>query len=579
MRQLKNAFIVGNGAYAGNDVLRSPPSDARRVAKELEALGFRIVLGIDLDAKSWVELLDQFIGQIDTMESNTILFYFSGHGCQVDGSNFLVPIDYHLRGTVRLIALQDVVDRISQVSEIQIIILDACRGNTDINRELRGKSIRLGLGKVIHVGDAKEPISGLAEMRASANAFIAFAAAPGDVAFEGEHGELSQFTRAFVRHMSAADLPLSNLMSRVRQEVFASTYGRQKTWDHSSLMGPFYFNRSTAFPVMGNALALLGFVVSLIPYSFLLTSPEKSWGWIALATLFVVLSMLVLFIGMYKVYARLRGDSRGRAQPREALKDHTIACLIQGGIGGYLGSLIASLGISFVYYWSWVKAFNEWGKAVLSGLPGAAVGPPVPLGKLVLEIVAATVVAGCLLGFMSLFFTRVQISLTKIRMRSLPTMPQVLVWASIGGGISGLLCGPMLMLHFGNEPRPELQPEALLPGAILGATALVFSIVNFDYEQLNARRFFLSIAAALSAVAIGSVAALALFGSLHFFGAVEWVIEWLSAEGSTAVDMALGGMLFGGTVGLVLGAVIGLAITLTSYWSKASVFGLDPLRY
>ncbi|MGX9182543.1 caspase family protein, partial [Mesorhizobium sp. BHbdii] len=124
-------------------------------------------------------------------------------------------------------------------------MLDACRSAAPGEAAIGARSLKLiSRDRAIFI-DGKDSIgNGLAAIEAQRNTFIGFAAAPGGVAYDGDQA-LSPFTGALVKYLGSVDLPLSNLTSRVRQEVLISTQGRQHTWDQSSLMEPFFFNPGT----------------------------------------------------------------------------------------------------------------------------------------------------------------------------------------------------------------------------------------------------------------------------------------------------------------------------------------------
>jgi hypothetical protein len=176
------------------------------------------------------------------------------------------------------------------------VLLDACRNDTDARAFVGGKGIRSE--KAFFINDQPLLASGLAEMKASSNTFIAFAAAPGDVAYDGLAGEpLSPFTASLVKYLDLVDLPISNLTSRVRQDVLKHTQGKQRTWDQSSLMAPFYLNPGSALLFTGNLMALVGLMLSMIPYSLVLSWADATWPLVATAAALPLISLAILLFG------------------------------------------------------------------------------------------------------------------------------------------------------------------------------------------------------------------------------------------------------------------------------------------
>lgn len=128
----------------------------------------------------------------------------------------------------QLVSVQSIVTKMTAETAVRIILLDACRSNADAQNIVGGKQLKIG--KEITIDGELVTANGLASMQAAMNAFIAFAAGPGEVAFDGGDGDrLSPFTESFLKYVDAADLPISNLTSRVRRDVLARTSNSQKS--------------------------------------------------------------------------------------------------------------------------------------------------------------------------------------------------------------------------------------------------------------------------------------------------------------------------------------------------------------
>ncbi|MBR1272538.1 caspase family protein [Bradyrhizobium sp. AUGA SZCCT0222] len=561
---IKHALVFGNSAYPGQYFLKSPKNDAQQVASALRRLKFDVTLGTDLERDSAYSLIDEFTSKISAARPAVTVVYYSGHGVQIEEMNFIVPIDFEDGDSVRLVNVQEIIDAVDRNTSVQIVLLDACR-DKGAQKAIAAKGISLGKGKTLVVDERNAEATGLAAMRGPNGTFIAFATSPGDVAYDGDTF-LSPFTEAFLKNVELVDLPISNLMSRVRKEVFIATEERQRPWDHSSLMAPFYFNPGSLFLFLGNALAILGLVLSCIPYSLYLSSPEASWQLFALSIIFPVLSLSILMYGTQTAYSRLRGAFQLDEEKSSTLLDHLFVSFQKGSLGGYLGSLITALGITFVYHQAWVERYN--------GPFAGNMSEPKSLGELCVQITTATVITGCILGFFALFFSR--FSRGKLEPLESSSASRILLGTSLGGAFAGLICAPVLTYYFGQMPGPMLKPELLLPGGIAGSAIFVFSIVNFDFERLSSRRLAIGLLCALSAVVIGGVVAGALFGSLYSLGIVDRVINWMQDNDTNAAILLTGGAFYGVPVGIALGLVIGSAIALTNRWTGRNV--LEAIR-
>lgn len=224
------ALVIGNGGYRHVPELPNARNDGRLVAAALKDLGFEVLEGIDVDMERTGELVRRFARRIDGAE--VALFYYAGHGLQVNGENYLVPVDARLERPEDLdwetLPASRVVSLLDSRERTNIVILDACRNNPFARRLARGatRGIRVA--------------SGLADMRGGLGTLIAFATEPNDVALDGD-GANSPFTEALVRHMREPGFEIRQLMTLVRRDVVQATDGEQVPWDHSSLLGDFYF--------------------------------------------------------------------------------------------------------------------------------------------------------------------------------------------------------------------------------------------------------------------------------------------------------------------------------------------------
>ncbi len=235
--QRRVALVIGNGAYLHTTVLPNAPNDGRAVAGMLRRLDFEVLEGIDLDRRRTEELIQQFSRTLRGADVG--LFFYAGHGLQVNGSNYIVPIDAQLLDESDLdfeaIRLHIVLNQLERQPRTNIVLLDACRDNP-LSRTLARS---MGASRSAAIG------RGLARISGSIGTLIAYATEPDNVALDGE-GPNSPFTAALLQHMETPGLEVRQMLTRVRQQVIDATDSQQVPWDHSSLTGDFFFNPAPA---------------------------------------------------------------------------------------------------------------------------------------------------------------------------------------------------------------------------------------------------------------------------------------------------------------------------------------------
>jgi uncharacterized caspase-like protein len=221
------ALVIGNGGYRHAAKLPNPSNDASDIAAALRKLGFDVVEGRDLDKRGMEDKIREFGGKLE--RADLALFFYAGHGMQVGGKNYLVPVDAKLEraGDLSLdtIEVSQVLAQMEAEKRVNLVFLDACRDNPlarSFSRSLGTRSTSVG--------------SGLASIQSAVGTMIAYATQPDNVALDGE-GRNSPFTKALLKHIATPSLEISALMKRVRADVFAATREKQLPWDHSSLIG------------------------------------------------------------------------------------------------------------------------------------------------------------------------------------------------------------------------------------------------------------------------------------------------------------------------------------------------------
>jgi hypothetical protein len=223
------ALVIGNSEYKNGSNLRNPVNDANDMAKVLQDLDFEVILLTNANLKSMDQGLEKFYRQLQ--KGAIGLFYYAGHGVQVNGENYLIPVDADLARESEVnyeaVPLGKLIGAIQDVeNDVSIIILDACRDNPFARSWTRSSSSR-----------------GLAPIQNSATgSFIAYATGPGNTAQDGT-GRNGTFTEALLKHLKNENQNIEEIFKRVRVDVAKKTNNEQVPWTTSSLIGDFYFTQ------------------------------------------------------------------------------------------------------------------------------------------------------------------------------------------------------------------------------------------------------------------------------------------------------------------------------------------------
>jgi carboxyl-terminal processing protease len=222
------ALVIGNADYGGDlGRLANPINDATLMAESLTQAGFDVIAVTDADQKAMKRAIGEFGEKLTAAGADvTALFYYSGHGLQVAGENYLIPVhaDIKREADVDLEAISaDTVLKQMQFADarVNIIILDACRNNP-LPRSFRSAEM------------------GLARIEAPRGSFVAYSTAPGDVATDGK-GANSPYTAALAKAVTTPGLSIEEAFRDVRGSVLSETGNAQTPWESSSLTAPFYF--------------------------------------------------------------------------------------------------------------------------------------------------------------------------------------------------------------------------------------------------------------------------------------------------------------------------------------------------
>lgn len=220
--QSKIALVIGNSDYEQMP-LKNPQNDAYDLSNALRALGFQVIQKTNLNQRQMEDAIREFKGRISP--GDVALFYFSGHGTQVKGLNYLIPVGESVTNEIDVkyncVEAGFVLDHMEQArSGINIVILDACRNNP-----FKGY---------------RSANRGFAHMSAPTGSIIAYSTAPGKVAQDGS-GRNSPFTKNLIEKINIAGLKIEEVFKEVRKDVASETGRQQIPWESSSLMGDFYF--------------------------------------------------------------------------------------------------------------------------------------------------------------------------------------------------------------------------------------------------------------------------------------------------------------------------------------------------
>jgi uncharacterized caspase-like protein len=234
----KTALVIGNAAYKMG-ALKNPVNDAQAVAAQLRTLGFEVTQRENVGLRDMIETLRQF--SMAARAADVRLVFYAGHGVQVKGRNYLLPVDTEIRDEDEMPAksadLNELLERLAAIKQgINIFILDACRNNPFSGAEIVGPD-----GRRLKFRGIAAP--GLARVDAPLGSMIAFSTAPGGVALDNPGERNSLYTKHLLAMMQAPGLPIELVFKQVRLDVARATGRVQVPWESSSLTGDFCFRQ------------------------------------------------------------------------------------------------------------------------------------------------------------------------------------------------------------------------------------------------------------------------------------------------------------------------------------------------
>ena len=219
----KVALVIGNGAYRIVPELPNPPNDAADVAAALTRIGFLVRLVTNVSYDEMRRALLEFSGKARNSEMAVV--FFAGHGMEVAGENWLIPVDAELKTDVdteqEAISLRAVMLMVSSASRLGLVVLDACRNNpflAKMKRTISTRAVSRGLNSI-------EPTN---------NVLVAYSAKDGTTALDGD-GRNSPFTTALLRYLETPGLEVSFLFRNVRDDVIVATGSEQQPFTYGSL--------------------------------------------------------------------------------------------------------------------------------------------------------------------------------------------------------------------------------------------------------------------------------------------------------------------------------------------------------
>ena len=228
------ALVVGNANYKNAPVLSNPQHDVALVADALKRTGFQsVTLQTDLGRDALILALRNFAQRAETADWSVV--YYSGHGMEVGGVNYLIPVDAKIATDrdigFEAVSLDQVLNAAERSKMLRLVILDACRDNPFANQMKRTLTV------------ASRSVSrGLASIEPDAGTLVVYAAKDGETAFDGE-GDNSPFAMSFVKNLQTPGLEVRRMFDFVRDDVMEATQRKQKPFSYGSTSGrqDFYF--------------------------------------------------------------------------------------------------------------------------------------------------------------------------------------------------------------------------------------------------------------------------------------------------------------------------------------------------
>jgi uncharacterized caspase-like protein len=246
------ALVIGESKYEQLPVLANPSKDARDIDRLLGDLGFEVDRVLNADGGELRDAIAQF--KNDAKDADVALIYYSGHGIEAKGQNFIAPTDTDLSSPASagasMIAVQPILDELAKVAPVSIVLLDACRSDPFPAGQmivLPGETAPTPVeGQGLAAIRGPMPVAGKALDPDSFGTVIGFSASPGEPALDGAPGENSPYAAALLKHFAAGGYSVGDVMTMVGEEVYLKTRARQLPWTNSSLRRVLTFDAPAA---------------------------------------------------------------------------------------------------------------------------------------------------------------------------------------------------------------------------------------------------------------------------------------------------------------------------------------------
>jgi uncharacterized caspase-like protein len=230
------ALVIGNSEYGPQARLLNPRSDAEDMAESLKSLGFDVISRADADKQHFLQALAEFARAVSGADIG--LFFYAGHGMQLNGNNYLIPVGARLEDEVsvhfELIALDEIQRALQRSDGVRILILDACRNNplaAELARSMRTSSRGVSISR------------GLARIEQVRGTVVAYSTQTNEVASDGDDRN-SPFTGALLASLREPGLEIATMFRKVATRVYETTHGRQVPELSISLLSEVYLNRN-----------------------------------------------------------------------------------------------------------------------------------------------------------------------------------------------------------------------------------------------------------------------------------------------------------------------------------------------
>ena len=236
------ALVIGNANYQFVNPLKNTVNDARAIAGALTGLNFDVTTVIDLPQEQMLAELASFAFRAET--ADVAIVYYAGHGIEVQGENFLIPVDAKIasgKDVLRYtVSLTDMLNSVYGARKIRMVILDSCRNNP-LNELIN----LAGSTKIENGDEGVRGVGGLAPVTPARGTLVAYSQRPGQVAEDGKGSDNSPFAAALLNALKQPELEVGMLFRHVRDEVLAKTAQRQEPWVTDSLPSDLYFLSGT----------------------------------------------------------------------------------------------------------------------------------------------------------------------------------------------------------------------------------------------------------------------------------------------------------------------------------------------